>query len=177
MKDLSKLLSLILRHDAARFEVPLDPEGFAHLPDVLRAVRTRLPQTQLEDILAVVRVVDPGKQRFTVDGDEIRANYGHSLAQRIEHEVAAPPSVLFHGTHEAALAAVLASGLRPMGRQYVHLTVEAALARTIGARHGRAVVLRVDTASAAEAKVVFYRANPMFWLADFVPPAYLTRSP
>src|SRR4030095_7640481 len=72
-------------------------------------------------------------------------------ADRIAHERAAPPAVLFHGTATSALDAILASGLRPMRRQYVHLTGDSVLAMRVGARHGRACLLRVDAARAAAA--------------------------
>lgn len=174
LKTVSKLLSLILRHESERFGVTLDAEGYTLLEDVLRAVRTSLPETRLEDILDVVRTVEPAKQRFSVVGDEIRANYGHTLALRIQHEVATPPPELFHGTHQGVVEAVLVSGLRPMARQYVHLTPNRTLARAVGGRRGRPVILRVDTTAAAAAGVVFYRANPSFWLADCVPAAFLS---
>ena len=173
MKALSKLMSLILRHEAERFGVVLDPEGFTSIEELLAAVRTRLPGTSRDDIIAVVRTMEPDKQRFTIAGGDIRANYGHSIAGRIRHEVAPPPPILFHGTTGGALEAIRASGLEPMGRQYVHLSVDGGLARRVGGRHGSPVVLRVNAGVAAGEGVVFYRANAAFWLADRVPARYL----
>jgi putative RNA 2'-phosphotransferase len=167
-------MSLILRHEPERFGISLDPEGFTPLADLLAAVRTRRTQTRHEDIVRVVREVEPEKQRFSIVDDEIRANYGHSLDRRITHEAAAPPAVLFHGTHRQAMDAILVDGLRPMKRQYVHLTVDPALARTVGARRGAPVILRVEAARAAAGGLSFYRANARFWLADVVPASYLS---
>ena len=173
MKQLSKLMSLILRHEAERFGLALDPEGFVSIEELLEAVRTRLPGTTRDDIAAVVRTIEPDKQRFTIEGEDIRANYGHSMGSRVQHEIAPPPAVLFHGTTRAVLESILASGLKPMGRQYVHLTLERELARRVGGRHGPPVVLLVHAVTASSEGVVFYRANPAFWLADLVPARYL----
>jgi len=173
MKELSKLMSLILRHEADRFGVPLDPEGFVSIDVLLAAVRTQRPTTTREDIRCVVETVEPAKQRFTIVDDDIRANYGHSLDRRIVHEPATPPDILFHGTHGRAIAVILADGLRPMSRQYVHLTPDPDLARQVGSRRGAPTLVRVDAAAAARDGVAFYRANPAFWLADFVPARYL----
>lgn len=172
---LSKLLSLILRHDPGQFGISLDPEGYASLQDVLRAVQGRIPDASESELIAVVNTIEPDKRRFTIDEDEIRANYGHSLTQRIDHERAMPPPTLWHGTTESATAAILRDGISPMKRQYVHLTISLDLARRIGARRGVPTILTVSALAAHLDGVAFYRANDSFWLADFVPTKYLSR--
>jgi len=170
---LSKLLSLILRHQPQRFGVTLDAEGYASIEEVLLAVRARLPQATVADVHRVVDTLEPDKQRFGIVAGEIRANYGHSLPELIVHASAAPPEVLLHGTTHSAVADILEHGLKPMRRQYVHLTTEHALAERIGARHGIACVLTVAAERAAAEGVFFYRANPSFWLANAVPARYI----
>jgi putative RNA 2'-phosphotransferase len=169
-------MSLILRHQPQGFGVTLDAEGYASLDEVLPAVRTRIPQTTVADLHEVIHCIEPDKQRFSIIDGEIRANYGHSLPGHIEHAAAVPPEVLFHGTTRAAAASILENGLEPMRRQYVHLTTERALAERIGARHGSACVLAVAAARAAAEGVIFYRANPSFWLAKAVPARYVCRT-
>jgi putative RNA 2'-phosphotransferase len=166
----SKLLSLILRHKPEKFGVVLDPEGYAPLADILAAVRTSLPHATEG---AVVNTVEQDKQRFTILDGEIRANYGHSIRERIAHPQATPPAVLLHGTAEHTVESILEAGLRPMKRQYVHLTTNPALAARIGARHGRVRVLTVDARRAHAEGIAFYRANDAFWLADAVPARFL----
>jgi putative RNA 2'-phosphotransferase len=177
LKALSKLISLILRHEPERFGVVLDPEGYTSIEDLLVAVRSVRPATPLEDIAAVVATVEPDKQRFTIIGDSIRANYGHSLRERVAQVEAAPPPVLYHGTSARAVEAILEHGLRPMNRQYVHLTTDRELARRVGGRRGSPVLLRVDAARASAEGVKFYKANVTFWLVDALPPAYLATEP
>jgi putative RNA 2'-phosphotransferase len=175
VRAISKSLSWILRHAADELGLVVDPEGYARVDDVLAILRRDHPLATYATIEAVV-AHDPVKQRFRIDGDWIRANYGHSLAHSLDHPRAVPPDVLLHGTSAKALAAVLAHGLLPMQRQYVHLTTDPALALQVGGRHGKPVLLAVDARAAHAAGVGFYRANAKFWLADAVPASFLSRT-
>ena len=86
-----------------------------------------------------------------------------------------PPDVLWHGTVERHVEAILRDGLRPGRRQHVHLSPDPDTAARVGARRGRAVVLHVDARGAADAGVVFLRSGNGVWLADHVPPAHVRR--
>jgi putative RNA 2'-phosphotransferase len=174
---LSKLLSLMLRHEPANFGLVLDAEGFASVEDTLRAVRSRVPEATEADMVAVVESIEPDKRRFSIVERDIRANYGHSLDARIRHTPVTPPAVLLHGTNAGALELILRSGLEPMKRQYVHLTTNEELAGRVGARRGKPVLVRVDAAAACAAGIEFYRANESFWLADRVPARFLSPEP
>jgi len=168
LRQLSKRLSWALRHAAAELGLLIDPEGFVAIDDLIKALGSDRPMTRAQ-IAEVVTAVAPEKQRFEIRDGWIRANYGHSLATRIEHPNRPPPPLLFHGTSLAALPAIKLDGLRPMNRQYVHLCTDPDLATQVGARHGPPVLLRVNAAAAHRAHVPFYCANPHFWLADHVP--------
>jgi putative RNA 2'-phosphotransferase len=172
---LSKLLSLMLRHEPAKFGLVLDPEGFTPVGDVLQAVRGAIPDVTEGDIVAVIETIEPDKKRFSLDDGEIRANYGHSLSERIAQSAHVPPDALFHGTNQTWVALILRDGLKPMRRQYVHMTPNAELARRVGARRGAPVLLEVDARTAHADGIVFYQANESFWLADLVPAKYLRR--
>jgi putative RNA 2'-phosphotransferase len=174
LRRLSRLMSLVLRHEPDRFGIVLDAEGFVPLVDLVNALQAQAPGVRESEIRAVVDTVEPAKQRFSIEGEEIRANYGHSVEGRIAHEVAVPPALLFHGTAVSALASILSSGLHPMRRQYVHLTEDRSLALRVGARHGIPALVSVDAKRAQIGGVLFYRANRSFWLTDHVPAQYLS---
>jgi putative RNA 2'-phosphotransferase len=174
--EISRLLSLMLRHEPAKFALTLDAEGFAPIEDVLTALQSRLPDTTADDIRTVVATIEPDKRRFSIEDGDIRANYGHSLAERIAQQKAAPPALLLHGTTEPAALRILEEGLTPMRRQYVHMTVNRELALRVGARRGKPVLLAVDAAAAHDGGVAFYRANESFWLADSVPAIFIRRA-
>ena len=173
---LSRLMSLVLRHRPHEFDLVLDAEGFVPVDELVAALRRRHPGVSRGDVEDVVSHHDTRKQRFSIVEGQIRANYGHSLDQRIEHQPAVPPPLLLHGTHQRALNEILRDGLRPMDRQYVHLTPDPGIARQVGGRRGRPVVLTVDAAAAHDAGIVFRRTGGAFWLVDRVPAQFIRRS-
>lgn len=172
-KDLSKFMSLVLRHEPTKFGVVLDAEGYTPLNELLEAIVSSHSEITVDDIINVVENVEPDKKRFTIEGGDIRANYGHSIRDKIEHEIATPPQTLYHGTYAEAVQRIKETGLKPMRRQYVHLTSDYALAARVGARRGKPVVLEIDTTKAHLGGVKFYRANERFWLVDELPAAYI----
>lgn len=166
-------MALLLRHAPERAGLMLDPEGFVRIEDLVDALKRTVPEVTEDVVRATVALVEPHKQRYSIVDDCVRANYGHSTSERIQHAPATPPDVLFHGTSVEAAPLILENGLRPMGRQYVHLTPEPKLAASVGARHGRPCLVQVDARSAHAGGIVFYKANHTFWLALGVPQAYL----
>ena len=117
-----------------------------------------------EELEEVVRT--NAKQRFAFDetGTRIRANQGHSVEIDLQLQPAIPPDVLFHGTADRFLTAILTDGLRKMDRQHVHLSVDAATAIAVGSRHGKPVVLTVDAAGMTRAGHVFRVSANGVWL-------------
>ena len=66
--------------------------------------------------------------------DRIRANQGHSVDVDLGLAPTAPPAVLFHGTPEPNVEAVLAAGLHKGDRHAVHLSPDWATARQVRSR-------------------------------------------
>lgn len=176
LKRVSKTMSWLLRHAAEQSGLLVDPEGFVPVDDLLVAMRQQQIDATRETLAAVIAQVEPTKQRFRLEGDWIRANYGHSLEQRVSHSAQVPPDVLLHGTSTDAAEQILRDGLRPMKRQYVHLTTDRTLAATIGRRHGKMCVLGVDARRAHEAGLPFFAANERFWLVEQVPAEFVFRA-
>lgn len=173
--QLSKAVSHALRHQPSAYGLDLDDAGWVRIDALLDGLRRRSGRwrgLRRDELVQVVR--QSSKRRFEIEGERIRALYGHSVAGRIAHGASRPPGVLFHGTSPAALAGILAEGLRPMRRQYVHLSVDQRSAVAVGRRRSaQPVVLEVAAGQAYEAGVVFHRGNEAVWLADAVPPRFL----
>jgi putative RNA 2'-phosphotransferase len=174
---LSKFLALILRHQPERFALAIDGEGWASLTEVLEIVQG-LPNFRWATRADVMTLVEGSggtdKRRFEVEGNRIRARYGHSFDQPIRYAPCTPPAVLYHGTSTEALASIRRQGLEPMGRQYVHLSPDPETAVRVGARHTeQPVVLTVRAAEAHAAGVAFYQADEEVYLARHVPAAFL----
>ncbi len=170
---LSKLMSVALRHDPAAFGLRLDAQGWVPVQQLLQAIRSRRQWKDITeaDFHAVLAASE--KQRFEIHNGQIRALYGHSTPKKIHKPAGSPPAVLYHGTAKSNLAAILSQGLRPMSRQYVHLSEDVETATRVGRRKGETVVLlQIDTQ--ADPTVNFYFGNDQTWLADEVPPQLLT---
>ena len=86
---------------------------------------------------------------------------------------AVPPPLLYHGTPERSLAAILRSGLKKMKRQHVHLSTTLDTARKVGARRGTPVIVVIDAAAMHRDGFAFFRSTSGIWLTDEVPPQYL----
>ncbi|MGN0193727.1 MAG: RNA 2'-phosphotransferase [Pseudoramibacter sp.] len=168
----SKFLSLILRHHPEKIGIRLDRHGWADVDELIEGMaRTRdFDRDKLEKI-----VKTDAKQRYAFNADhtKIRANQGHSIPVDVELKPCRPPAVLWHGTGEKSVDAILREGLKPMGRLYVHLSKDPETARKVGSRHGRPVVFQIDTAQMAEDGCAFYLSANGIWLTKQVPPQYL----
>jgi putative RNA 2'-phosphotransferase len=173
LEDLSKLLSFALRHEPQKVGLTLDPGGWVELDVLVTTLAASDPSLTRERVLEVVRTSD--KQRFALsdDGKRIRANQGHSRAVDLGYAPEPPPSTLFHGTIEGALASIREQGLSRRRRQHVHLSRSAAAAAAVGSRRGSPVVLEIRAAEMAAAGHVFLRAPNDVWLTDSVPPAFI----
>lgn len=171
---LSKFLARILRHAPESAGLTLDREGWADLHGVVQAAqRAQLAQSAAE-VARVVEIND--KQRFALssDGLRIRAVQGHSTVDvNRSFEAVTPPELLWHGTTERKLPAILADGLKPGRRHHVHLSPDRATALKVGQRHGRPVLLEVEAGAMTAAALVFHRAENGVWLTRAVPPAFL----
>lgn len=173
---LSRTMSHALRHAPEEYGLELDAGGWVVASELFAAIGRQVPELTGATLADVERILATSeKARFEVDGSRVRARYGHSLADRIEHEQAEDvPTVLFHGTSERSVESILRDGLRPGRRQYVHLSGTPQLARSVGSRHGTPVVLRIDTSAAIADGVAFSRVDADVYLADRIPPSAIT---
>lgn len=66
-------------------------------------------------------------------------------------------------------------GLKPMSRQYVHLSADIKTVNTVGKRKdSNPVLLKIDAEKASNEGIKFYQGNNIVWLADYIPPSYIT---
>ena len=172
--SLSKFLALVLRHRAKDFGLALDPEGFVPLDELLGAINRErqwswVRAEHIEDVIATQE-----KRRYEIVDGDIRAVYGHTLETEISYPQVAPPDMLLHGTARRFGDSIRREGLRPMKRQYVHLTDDHALAVLTGKRRDpQPLILRIDAARAHATGTVFYRADNGVFLAKAVPAEFI----
>ncbi len=114
------------------------------------------------------------QERFEIIGDRYRALYGHSIPTKIKKIVKEPPRILYHGTSHRALDSIVKEGLKPMDRQYVHLSFDKSTAISVGKRWDEnPVFLAIDAYRAYEEGISFYEGNDSVWLCDEIPPKYI----
>ena len=174
--DLSKEISYALRHAPWEYELELDENGFVPIAQLLHALNEsngydrEIVQADLEQIIATSE-----KKRHEIVGDKIRALYGHTVPQIIKKEPGIPPAVLYHGTTHRALPQILQDGLKPMQRQYVHLSIDVETATRVGKRRDpEPIILKIDTEAAQKAGIQFYIGNDKVWLCNRVPKECIT---
>lgn len=172
---LSKLLSKWLRHDPASAGLVLDAQGWTGVDDLLAALTRAQAGCDWERLLRIVEASD--KQRFELSGDaaRIRARQGHSVAVELDWPEREPPAILYHGTVERFIAAIMAEGLRPMARHHVHLSPDEETAQRVGARRGKPVILRVQAGRMFAEGRRFQLTSNGVWLTEHVPPEYIAR--
>jgi putative RNA 2'-phosphotransferase len=171
--SVSKFLAFVLRHRPDAIGIQLDRQGWVEVDDLLRQCHThgrRISRQALDEVVAT----NP-KRRFAVseDGLRIRASQGHSTEVDLGYQPAEPPEVLFHGTVAPSLASIRSRGLERMQRHHVHLSADAGTARTVGARRGRPVVLRIFAGRMHRDGHAFLLSANGVWLTDAVPSAYI----
>lgn len=176
LTELSKEISYALRHAPHEYELELDEEGFVPIDQLLHAINEggnydrTVTKADLEEIIRTSE-----KKRHEIVGDKIRALYGHSVPQFIKKDEGNPPDVLYHGTTDRAYPEIEKNGLLPMARQYVHMSVDTKMANQVAKRrYGGTVILKIDAKAAVADGIKFYVGNDMVWLANAIPPKYIS---
>ncbi len=175
---LSKLMSALLRHIPSEAGLRLDKEGWVSVNELAKAIRERWRNCELyswvrpEHIIAVALLDPKGRFELSTDHARIRARYGHSIHVKINYPLAQnPPNILYHATPVRNLASILAEGLKPMKRLFVHLSATIEDALEAGLRHGSpAALLEIDANCLKRHGIKLYEASNRVYLAARVPP-------
>ena len=118
---------------------------------------------------------EKGRYSFDKTGNRIRANQGHSIpGVVVEMEQPEPPELLYHGTATRFLDSIMKEGLRPMSRQWVHISGDFETAVKTGMRHGRPVVLVIRAKEFVQDGNELYLSANGVWQARSVPAKYFT---
>jgi len=172
-RHISKALAFHLRHNPA---ITRDPAGWAPVDLLAGQLRADGLRVSTVDVLAVAAAID--ETRFESSDTHIRATYGHSVPVDIDCAPVAEQPRLFHATPIHAANAIFQSqrgGLRPMTRQWVHLSTDWKKALAAGGRKGSPVLLSV--APELDPGIAFHHAGGSTWLAGPVSAGMLTIVP
>lgn len=172
-KRLSRLLSYILRHHPEHIGIQLDENGWAETSLLIKNLQEKEPAFSLEILRHIVDSNSKKRFAFNEDGAKIRASQGHSVNIELGYTEQQPPEFLFHGTAEKNLPAIFENGLHKMERHHVHLSAGKETARSVGARHGKPVVLTIRSATMYGQGYKFYVSDNGVWLTENVPAEYI----
>jgi len=172
-KQISKLLSLALRHKPKVLDLKLTESGWASVEALIAGLANKGHVVDHAFIEQVVSNND--KQRFTFNESrtQIRANQGHSIAIDLALKPVTPPALLYHGTAIKNLEAIKRDGLLPMKRNQVHLSADTETAHKVAVRHGVPVLLHIDSARMHAEGHDFFLSENKVWLTNQVSPAYI----
>jgi putative RNA 2'-phosphotransferase len=169
-KQLSKYMSLLLRHNPDAAGIIVDSAGWTDVKALIGTLG--ISYSLLEEI-----VKEDNKKRysFSKDKSKIRANQGHSISvPDLELKQATPPDVLYHGTATKYIDSIFEYGLLPKTRNYVHLSDNFNTALNVGSRHGTSVVLKINSKKMLEDGVIFLLSDNGVWLTGKVNKEYIS---
>ncbi|CCK72432.1 tRNA 2'-phosphotransferase KNAG_0K00640 [Huiozyma naganishii CBS 8797] len=178
--QISKALSYLLRHGAAKEKLPMDANGYVPVSAVLTHQRLKSHRCSHDDLVRVVECNE--KQRFhlrNVAGvEEIAATQGHSLRlapdESVLQRVTAPlDHPLIHGTNMGSLQLILQSGaVKRMRRNHIHLSrgvVGQDTAVVSGMRKNCQVLIYLKVSELVGRMPVYRSLNDVYLTAEDIP--------
>jgi len=176
LTHISKLLSLVLRHQPEKIGIQLYQNGWTDINELIEKVNNYGIHLDKEILLHIVAT--NSKKRFALNNalDKIRASQGHSIDIELGYTNQQPPEFLYHGTGEKSVQSILETGLERRNRQHVHLSNDIETALKVGQRHGKPFIFKVLAEEMYNNSFQFYLSDNGVWLTDHVPAKYLKQN-
>lgn len=174
--NLSRFLSLLLRHKPDTLDLQMDSEGWVSVSELIEKWKRKNSNINFDLLQQIVK--ENNKNRFTFNEDctKIRANQGHSISVDLQLDISTPPNILFHGTILENLPSIQEQGLKKQKRNHVHLSSDLETAKKVGIRHGISlVILLIDAWKMHEEGYSFYLSKNQVWLTEEVPPQFIKK--
>ncbi len=170
--QLSKYVSYILRHSPEEIGIKLEEQGWTNVTEFIQKSQSKYV-FDLEDLKQVVENNSKKRFEFSQDGQKIRAQQGHTVEIDLKLPNVEPPKELYHGTATRFLESIKKEGLKPMSRHDVHLSFNKTTAEKVGERHGKVIVLIIDTEKMYQEGFKFQCTANNVWLTKEVPIRYI----
>lgn len=172
-KKTSKFLSYILRHHPELINLNLDENGWANVDELIIKSTNDSQGFTFEELDEILETNDKKRFIFNEDKTRIRANQGHSIDINLALIPQQPPEFLYHGTAQSNIDSILEKGIEKRNRQHVHLSQDIETATKVGMRHGKPIILTINTEKMFDDGVEFYLSENNVWLTDFVDIKYI----
>jgi len=174
-KKTSKFLSYVLRHHPELIDLNLDENGWANVDELITKSKNDSQGFTFEELDEIVQTNDKKRFIFNEDKTRIRANQGHSIDINLALIPQQPPEFLYHGTAESNIESILEKGIEKRSRQHVHLSQDKETATKVGMRHGKPIILTINTQKMFDDGIEFYLSENNVWLTDFVDAKYILK--
>lgn len=172
-KKISKLLSLILRHQPETVHITLDEQGWVDVDKLLGNIaQYKRITVSLEQLKFVVETNNKKRFAFNEDESKIRASQGHSVKIDLGYEPTTPPEFLYHGTATRFLKSIEKEGLKKSSRHHVHLSADYNTAHNVGSRHGLPVILKIHAKKMHDDGIDFFVSENDVWLTEKISTNY-----
>jgi len=173
LTQISKFLSLVLRHQPETIGIQLDQNGWTDVNELIEKANNYGVTFDREILNHIVATNSKKRFSFNEHLDKIRASQGHSVEIELGYTNQTPPEILFHGTGEKSVHSILETGLEKRSRQHVHLSSDLETAIKVGQRHGKPFVFKVLAGQMHNDNFQFFVSDNGVWLTDYVPVKYL----
>lgn len=170
---LSVFISLVLRHKPDAVGIQLDEHGWANVDELIEGINNTGRTIDMDVLEEIVRTDNKQRYSFNEDKTLIRANQGHSVPVDVKLEEKQPPQYLYHGTADRFMDSIMAEGLKPMSRLYVHLSKDKETAVKVGKRHGSPVVIKIKAEEMWKDGIKLYLSQNGVWLTKYVDKKYI----
>ncbi|MGL5745459.1 MAG: RNA 2'-phosphotransferase, partial [Cetobacterium sp.] len=166
----------VLRHAPEKIGANLTRAGWLDINELITKFNKKNgPKYKIDREFIDTMVAEDDKQRYSFNAEEtmIRANQGHSISW-IEVDTIVkkrPPAKLYHGTNEVGYHAIRKSSLKPMKRNFVHLSSDIDTAKTVANRRGlknEYTIFEINTKKAMELGTEFRISENGVWLCKEV---------
>ncbi|DAC69948.1 MAG TPA: RNA 2'-phosphotransferase [Candidatus Poseidoniales archaeon] len=175
--SLGRMLALVLRHAPEKFNVEMDINGWVstrELADSISSQRRHYHWLRGWHFEAIASADEKG--RYQVEGEMIRATYGHSIEIELDLPTDEIPEALYWPCEPTEADAIVQLGITSGTRNHIHLSKTIVNALEAGhVRIDRPAIIEVDTVRAVADGHTIYRAGKTVFLTDEVPPEYLYR--
>lgn len=176
LTQISKFLSLVLRHQTETIAIQFDENGWTDVKDLIDKANNYGIKFDRETLNHLVATNSKKRFAFNDTFDKIRASQGHSIEIELGYSNQKPPTILFHGTADKFVQSILDTGLEKRNRQYVHLSSDLETAIKVGQRHGKPFIFIILAEQMYNDNFHFYISDNGVWLTDNVPTKYLKRN-
>ncbi len=174
--QISKFLSLVLRHQPETINIQLDQNGWTDVDELIEKANNYGVRFDRELLNHIVETNSKKRFAFNETLDKLRASQGHSVEIELGYINKQPPEILFHGTSEKSIQSILETGLEKQSRQHVHLSSDIETAIKVGQRHGKPYVFKVLAEQMYKDNFEFFISENDVWLTDYVPIKYLKQN-